>query len=297
MIMSWVLFTLIAVNLWAIGVVIDKHVLSKHVKNPIIPISVQSISSFVVIALLFLFAKIQVPDLFHLLVSIFSGVMMFFGIVIYFKALKREELSRIIPLFSTSAIFTLLIATVFLSEIFTIDKYFGIALLVAGSFLISYKPHKRKGRFSEAYFLMLTSSFIYAATYSIIKYLSLSMDFVSIFALSELGIGLSALISFAIHRKEIITLWTKNRKIIFLIIIASFFAFAGYLLFYNAISQGPVSLVVALNETEGFFVLLYATLISIFMPSVIKEETKGSVVALKLLAIAIIFAGAYLVSV
>ncbi|MBI4018411.1 MAG: hypothetical protein HY368_02280, partial [Candidatus Aenigmarchaeota archaeon] len=73
-------------------------------------------------------------------------------------------------------------------------------------------------------------------------------------------------------------------------------AFLGFLAFLAAIYQGPVSLVNALDNTQNLFVLFYATIISIFKPSILKEEVKGSVIALKLLAIAVIFAGAYLVS-
>ncbi|MBI2578114.1 MAG: EamA family transporter [Candidatus Aenigmarchaeota archaeon] len=294
--MSWFLFVLLAVNLWSFSNIIDKHVVSNHVKNPMIPISVQALGIAVYIVFIALIWGISVPSPLYIVLSLFSGFLLFSGIVLYFEALKHDEVSRVMPLFATAPIFTLIFATFFLGELFTADKYIGIALLVLGSVIISYRRNQQY-KFSKGVIFMLASSLIFSISYIITKYLSGSMDVLNIFLLTELGLAFFGGIVFLKYRSEISSIYRKNSKVIYFIILSGAFGFFGFLLYFSAISQGSVSLVVALDNTQWVFVLFYATLISIFLPGVLKEDLKGSVVALKLLAIAIIFAGAYLVSV
>jgi len=293
--MSWVLLTMLAVNLWVVANIVDKHVISKYIKNPMNAISIQSVLILAYTSIIALFSRISVPSLFYLSVSIFSGILIFFAIVIYYTALKSEEVSRVIPLYSVEPIFVLIMATFFLGEKFTFDKYIGIALLVLGAFLISYRHYKRKQKVSKVVFMMLGASLLYAISFVITKYLTASMDTLSIFVFTEIGLGVSALVFFILNWKEIRKIYVKNKKAVFLISIPTTFGFFGLLVYFMAISQGPASLVNALGNTLGFFVLFYATLVSIFRPSILKEEIRGSVVALKFVAIALIFAGAYLV--
>jgi hypothetical protein len=63
-----------------------------------------------------------------------------------------------------------------------------------------------------------------------------------------------------------------------------------------AVSLGPVTLVTALSSLQPFFVLVFALLLSRFLPGVLKEETGASTVLLKPASIALMFAGAVLIT-
>src|SRR3989338_5525137 len=140
--MSWVLLTLLAVNLWAISNVIDKHIINRHVRNPWIIVSIETVTTILLTSLIVLFSQIFVPDTAHAILGIVVGFLWFGGIVFYFRALQDEEVSRVVPFFAIIPIFTLLLATVLLKETFTPGKYAGILLLVIGAFLISYRKGK-----------------------------------------------------------------------------------------------------------------------------------------------------------
>jgi hypothetical protein len=56
-----------------------------------------------------------------------------------------------------------------------------------------------------------------------------------------------------------------------------------------------VTLVNALASVQPFFVLAFAVALSIFYPKILKEEIGRSAVALKLIAIAMMFAGVILI--
>lgn len=295
--MSWVLLTLLAVNLWAMANIIDKFVVSKHLKNPFILVSLGTVPTLIYTLILTSIFGLSIPNMFYGIAAFLLGVVLFGTFFLYYKALNYEEVSRIIPLYSISVIFTLVLATIFLGEIFTFGKYFGVALLILGSVLISYKHREKKNKFSKAFMLMTISSLIYAVFYVVSKYLSFNMDFMSIFILSELGIVACGMISFLAYRNEIRKIFVREKKIIFLRATTSLLGFSGFLFIFAAVSQGPASLVNALDLTQGLFVLIYATLVSIFAPKILKEEVKGSIIALKLISIIIIFVGGYLVSV
>jgi dipeptide/tripeptide permease len=55
-------------------------------------------------------------------------------------------------------------------------------------------------------------------------------------------------------------------------------------------------LVTALSSLQPFFVLVFALLFSRFLPGVLKEETGAPTVLLKLASIALMFAGAVLIT-
>jgi len=62
----------------------------------------------------------------------------------YFKAIKIEEISRVVPLLSFSPLFVLIFDAIFLGEVFTSLQYLEIFSLVVGVFLISVKILKKK---------------------------------------------------------------------------------------------------------------------------------------------------------
>jgi len=70
----------------------------------------------------------------------------------------------------------------------------------------------------------------------------------------------------------------------------------GVLFITIATSIGYVTLVNALSSIQPFFVLLFTVLLSIFYPSILKEELSKSIIFLKILAIVLMFSGAILIT-
>ncbi|MBI2545001.1 MAG: DMT family transporter [Candidatus Aenigmarchaeota archaeon] len=295
--MSWVLLTLLAVNFWAFANIIDKYVIGNHIKNPFIYVGIGSLPTLLYTIILVLVFGVTIPSLFYFLIALVPGVLTTIAFLMYAKAIDAEEVSRVIPLYGLGTIFTLLLSTIFLQEIFTLGKYLGIILLVVGSFFISYKYHKSSGRFSKAFLFMAIVSALYAVSWVIVRYLSYSMDSMSIFIISEIGLVVSAFIPFIANIDQIRKIFIKDNKIIYFRLLSGFLGFLGLLVYYKAISEGSAALTTALDLTQAFFVLVYATLISIFIPKILKEEIKGSIITLKILAIALMIIGSYLISV
>jgi positive regulator of sigma E activity len=66
-------------------------------------------------------------------------------------------------------------------------------------------------------------------------------------------------------------------------------------LFFFAASLGPITLVSAISITIPLVVLLFATVISRLWPKVLAEEIDAKTMGLKVLAIALIVVGIYLI--
>ncbi len=66
--------------------------------------------------------------------------------------------------------------------------------------------------------------------------------------------------------------------------------------YYIAISSGLVSLVAAISSLEPFFVFVFALLLSLFVPRILKEDIGKRAIITKALAIILIIVGAWLIA-
>jgi drug/metabolite transporter (DMT)-like permease len=67
------------------------------------------------------------------------------------------------------------------------------------------------------------------------------------------------------------------------------------ILFFYAASLGPITLVSTTGLISPLFTLFFAILITKYLPEVLEEEIDKKTVALKLVAIVLIFLGTYLI--
>ncbi len=292
--MLWVYLTLLAVAIWGISNIIDKHVISLRVKDPLVPLVIDGFVVLFYSLAIFVVHGISIPNTFFILGSIVLGLLYFMVLLFYYKSMKLEEVSRAIPLMGLHPIITLLFATIFLGEIFSGIKYIGIFFLVAGGFMLVVKKGVRLTITKALPWLILFNLFI-AIYYVFMKYLLGFSDFWSVFALAQIGFFIGFLFLLPFHFKETKRIIKTAKKTVGFVLVSQVFNFIGVLLYMAAASIGFISLVAALEQTQNIIVLFYAIILSIFMPKILKEEIKGSVILLKIIAIVCMFIGAYLI--
>jgi drug/metabolite transporter (DMT)-like permease len=127
----------------------------------------------------FAFATLSIVPLminFPYIYALIVGVLPIMAFWFYSKALLVEEISRLITLFQLIPVFVALLSAIFLNEILGLQKYFGIAIIVIASMLISFK-----------FKYMITFSLI-IAIYSILeKFLLRYFEFWSLFFWNVVG--------------------------------------------------------------------------------------------------------------
>lgn len=295
---SWVTLALIAPFLWAICDILIKFVRAKYIKNVIGFIIIISPISLLSIFLLF-FGKFQIPNIKILIYSILTGICAFLGYYLFTIAIHKEEISRVLILYGTGPLFTLLIATFFLDEILRVQNYIAFALIIIGTFLISFRKIKEEFRFTKEAILVLISSLLFSLQ-SILLKLASELNFPTIIITRELSLFLLILTIFIsskrVRKKTKEVLSKLNKKRLTLIYSAETLGMIGLVFSYLAIQRAPVSLVTLLEGFEAVFVFIIALSLSLFLPHIIKEDTSAKTIIIKIISIVLMLGGLYLIA-
>lgn len=293
--MSWIFFTLLAVSIWSVGNIVDKYALTKWIRNPIVSVMFYGIVDLPVIFLIYAFHGFSSLSSINIALAFASGIIEILAIFFYFKAVKIEEISRVVPLVELTPLFISILAAMFLGEIFNATKYVGIILLIIGAIIISSKNLKMT--FGKAFWFIVLFCLITAIDSIIVKYILNFADFWTIISYTKMGavFALIPIIYFNFHE---LTSTAKecSKKAIGAIVLNEFFMLIGGISFIIAVSTGYVTLTNALVSVRPLFVLLLVVMLSIFYPNILKEEISQSTVLTKFIAVAFMFAGAFLIT-
>ncbi len=293
--MSWVLFSTLAALIWAVVNIVEKYILTKWVKEPIVPVIILGTVGLLTSFLIYLFHGFAKLSFFNIGLSFIAGIFYILAIAFYFKAVKIEEISRVVPLFYLTPLFILVFAWIFLEEIFTPIKYLGIFLLVAGAIFISSRNFIKLS-FGKAFWFMVFASLILSLNAVITKYLLNFADFWTIFSYTRIGAALGLIPVFFTFPGIISALRKYRKKVIGTMFLNESLNTGSVLLITIATAVGPVTLVNALSSIQLLFVLLFSVILSIFYPEILKEEVRKLTILLKLLAIILMIAGAILIT-
>lgn len=297
--MYWILLALVAPLLWAIGDVAEKYQLDKIFKDWLSYFALMYIIWFGFVTAIFLYHPI-IFDLAYIGIAVISGFIGTIAVIFYLKAVSNEEASRVVPLSYIGMVFVVIFAYIFLHETFTLGKYAGISLLTIGAIMISYKKIKGKRlSLTPVISLILVSGFIEAISDILDKFFLLKYSYWSLLFWGYFG-GLAVII-LLLTKKENRKRFGKISKLKsyhwLIIAIVTIIYYTGDIMWFAALSESPLSLVAALSTTEPLFVLLITTLLSLFMPKILKEEINKSTLSLKIISIILIMLGVYLIAV
>lgn len=290
------IFAILAGLVWSIGNVIDKTVVSKYIKNPIFILFIISLISFVVgiLILAFDYQPLAYRDWLFVLAASFFYIL---GNLTYLYALKREESSRVVPLFALANVFVPILAAIFLGEIFGGKQYLGIILVVFGSLLILARGNLISSLKSKGLYLMLISSFSFSAPDIINKWLLRRYDYWVVFGYVRILLGLFGLLILLFYFSEIKNcLKNTGRNYLGLISGSQILSVAGALLFIISMSYWFVTLTETVSSSQYIFLLLWIIFLSRFKPHILAEELSRKIMRQKIISIILIIVGIYLVS-
>ncbi|MBT4870425.1 MAG: DMT family transporter [Candidatus Diapherotrites archaeon] len=292
--MFWFYFSLIAVILYASVNIVDKNLISDIFKRPNTQMIISGIIQIFIGTIGVLVWGFESASLLVIIFAMLGGVGAFFGGWFYFLALSKEEVSRTIPLLNLIPIWVLIFATIFLGEVLTQIQYFGILILVIGAALISIKKGT-KYTLTLGVPVMVISTLFYGGQYIFWGLATTEISFWTVFFFSALGHGVCNLILFIIKKDEIITNLKKFKKHSAISGFGEILSAFGDLLLILAFSIGLISLTSAVTAIQPLILLVFAIALSVLWPKILKEELKGSVLALKIIAIILIVAGSIMI--
>jgi len=219
------------------------------------------------------------------------------GNLFYFYALKGDEPSKIVPLFSLSLVFLAILSALFLGEIFNPKTYFGIFIIIVGSITITYR-HKITDVFtSRSFWLMIMSCFCFAVTYVVNKYLLFSYNYWQVFGIQRILFGFLGLLLIIFFFSEIKQTYQQiKKKYLFLSGATELLNVVAVLLFTIATAYWYVTLAETVVSVHYIFIFFWALLISRFKPSLFYEEISRKIIFQKIIAIVLIIGGIFLIS-
>ncbi len=293
--MYWVSAAIASAALAALVAIIDSHFLSKKMpslRSYLLPVGTAQLIIGLVVYFLNPFpANISMLTW---LITLGAGFSSSISVMLMLNIMRKDEVSRVIPVVNTSPIFVALLAMPLLQEKLTFNDWLAISLTVGGAVLISIqkKAGDKKASLSGSFFLLLICSLLFAVSNIAVKSVLKELSYWNLYVIISLCYGVTFFL-FSLRRdtiKEIRTLTQRNKNLV-LIGINEIIAVGAAILSYVAIAHGPVSLASAILNTRPAFVFILAILVSRFLPDIIEERVTVQTIRLKVIAMMMVLGG------
>ena len=297
MVEVWFLYALISVVFFGFTTIVDKMMLEERLS------SFSYFVTFAPPALLFSICVLLTSptNVFTVpcAVAFVAGLISAGGYFLYVLSIRKEEASRIAALTSLAPAFVAVLAVVFLGEIFSAKSYLGIALMILGSILISYKRNQVKQLIPVSLtIILIVTNFAYSLDQTLSK---ISLDqisfwpFLMMFMFGRFLVTFPGLAIPSVRKQFSLEISQLGRKFASALAAGSVMWTFAIIFFFYAASLGPITLVSTAALISPLFALLFAILITKYLPRVLREEIARMTIALKLAAIGLIFLGTYLI--
>lgn len=279
--MSWIVYTLGGYFFNAVTSIFDKFLLSGRIKEPCVYAFYVSI--FSLFAVVFVPFGVQWIPWQTIVVFVISGVFFLYGLVAFYNAVKRSEISRVAPLVGiTTAVIAAVASLAFgpaANLSFSPLSFFSLFLLLGGAFLIAFDlPLKPNDALMKS---TLLAGALMALSLIFLKTGYRNADFINGLVWSRLGFVIGGVSLFFIpeYRAAILDsthAMTETNKENFItgslfVLNKVFGAISTFLLTYAAY-LGPITFIQALNGIQYAFVLLLALPLSFYFPQVFGEK-------------------------
>lgn len=302
--MNWFLFALAGPALWSISNHLDKLLISKYFKG--VSVGAQVLFACLFGAFILPIIYLIEPNVFKIQLSYipilwtYSLTYVLAGII-YYYALKEAETSTVVPMFQLIPVFGYFVAYLVLGEVLAPKQIISSLLIIFGAVMLSLDLTERGINFKKSVlFLMIISSFLYSLGGVLFKFAALRASFwVSTFwsVLGATIMGLLIFIFIKSYRRQFLNVFRHNKiPIIGLNGLNETIVVIAELSFSYAFLLAPITLVWVVNGFQPFFVFLYGVILTLFFPHLGSESLLRKHLVQKILAIAIIFTGTYLLN-
>ncbi len=278
--MTWALVALLGYFFSAVSATFDKYLLSDRIPTP--AVYAFFVSLFSLFALGFVPFGVRFLDLTSTLTLLLSGMTFVYGLVAFYAAVKRHEISRVAPLVGT------IISLVAFSAVFlpgmdgaVVDGWFILALLllIFGGLLISFDLPLRRGEHISWYIVL--AGILMGLSFLLLKGGYASTDFVNGLVWSRLGMTLAGLTLFIVplFRRQILAQFDgfghrspRAASTGGLFVLNKVTAGLATFLLSYATYLGSVSFVQALSGMQYVFLLMLTFPLSFRYPQVFGER-------------------------
>ncbi len=280
---------------WSVGNIVHKILASRLIQSTLLMVvSFSIVFALIGGVLLIWFPTVTGTDWW---LALLGAVCYVTAVWAYLSAMRTEEASRIVPLFSIGSVLIVLFSAVLLGEVFTAVRYIGIGLVLVGSVLISMTTTLRALVRSRLVGFMSISGVAFAGHALIVKYLLADYAYGTVFgsiAVIQACIGLVLVI--VLHR-QVSRAWQRvSWKSFGLNLVTDFFGFGAELLYTIALSVWYLALVETIASLQYLFIFFWGIILSRYFPRILREPLGRGILLKKGVAVTIIIVGIYLIT-
>lgn len=299
--MNWILFALVGPAIWALVNHIDKYVINRYFSGPGVgSLVIFTSASGLLISLFILvfgFSQIFIGTIGALVIAI-NGALFVAAFIPYLYALENEEASWASTLYQLIPVFGYVLALIFLQEQLTIHQILASLLVIAGAIAISLDFSSKIQLKLRPFLLMVLSSFMIAVNALVFKIVALDQSFWGTVFWEYIGggvFGFLLLVFIPLYRVQFFATIERSRVAVISINIGSEILNIIAKLAANFASLlAPLALVWVVNGLQPVMVFVYGVILTIFLPRFGQEDLGRKTIIQKLLSMAVILLGIYL---
>jgi drug/metabolite transporter (DMT)-like permease len=239
-----------------------------------------------------------VPSVYDGSIMIVTGVLMFYALISYFKALSLTETSRISILAQLTPVMILGSSFLVHGETLTTGQLAGFVVVLAAVVGLSWKPGTAHIRLEPYFYFVLLSDAFLAAAAVIVKFASNINSFGAILSYQSWGIflgGLTLLVFPSVRHAFIASLGNAGPRVLPIMFVNEILFIASKAMTSQAFIVGPVALVSVLGTTQAFYAIFYGWTFTLTAPSVFREDISGAGLAKKTVTSGVLLAGIWLI--
>lgn len=283
---NWLIISFLAPMSWALVNIIDVYFVGGIYKDEVDGTIISGLFQILPWPIIFFITGFELADAVKvqsglggtLLLSFVGGALYTTSFYFYFKALfSKNDVSQLQIFWSLTIIAVPLLSFIIFNETLPYIKYFGMAVVLAGSVMLSLNP-KLRASFSKRYFKIMLGAVLFLSFSMIAQgkaYNSLSeiygnQGFWLGFFFFSLGAFTTGLLFSLFFKRSPLPLVKKYYKIFLL---GEGVFFLGNLFSQKAINIAPsVSYVAAIETFTPVFILIYSLIILFFCFYIIKRK-------------------------
>jgi uncharacterized membrane protein len=292
---TWIIYALLTAFFWAFSNVIDKEVLVKHIKNPMIAVCINGIVGIIAASIVVLLLSVQIKAIFSI-ASFVAGMVVAGTYYFYYKTIKKESVAAFVTIESVIPVFVLILSLVFLKSIISSTQLAGLVLLIVVPLIISLKKDQITKKFfvSSIIVFALAASLCSATSQVLDKFSLMGINFLSAFVFVRCGTFLSD-IPIIIKTRKDLARTMKKAKILSLMVFSELLTVTGSMFFLAAASLGNIALVSSLTNIQPLFIISLSIIFSNFTKSISMEIEKQNLIKI-LISLPFVIFGVYLIS-
>lgn len=300
----WLLYAFSGPVLWALSTHIDKFLVDKYFRHSDTAVLMVFTAFLGVFALPVIWAfEPRVLALSPLAIGVMtvSGVLYMGAMLFYLRAIQSEEASVVAPLFQANTLFTFALGLILLHEWPNGPQILGAGLIVLGALGLSLDKRLRLGSFKpRLVLLMLAATFVLALSSVVFKLFAVHDEFWATTFWTFVGEGLfgAAILAVGSYRQQFVRLFRGNPGAVIGVNAANeLINLGGGLGVRFASLLAPVGLVSAISATSTFFVFVFGILLTLFVPSMGREDLSARNLTQKAVGGLLIMGGVALIQV